>query len=151
MIDWMNQRAHRAWWCCVVVCLIASACGKAEYGEKGVVVRGRIVQNGEPLPLDRPDVGLGVVELKLIPQGANDPMDFASARGDGKFEFIGEGQGVKPGTYRLAVLHYKSGPGTDELQGKLDETNTQITLTVPADQMGDAYDAGDVELSEHLQ
>jgi len=140
---------------CLVAIVIGVAivgCGKQEdHGAHGVKLRGRIILGGEPLPLDRPDVGLGVVDLQLVQEGQPNPVDFASARGDGKFEFLADGQGVQPGSYRLAVLHYKSGPGTDELSGKFNQANTQIPVNVPEDKLGGTFDLGDIELNDYLK
>jgi hypothetical protein len=139
-------------WFTISISTMMVGCGpREEYGVKGVQLRGRIVLEGQPLPLDRPDVGLGVVDLILVHESQNQPVDYASAREDGKFEFLGDGQGVPPGSYRLAVRHYKTGPGKDELAGKLNVANTSISVNVPQDRMGKTLDLGDIELSDHLQ
>lgn len=135
----------------IAVFLMTTGCGpKEEYGTKGVILRGRIVRDAEPLPLDRPDVGLGVVDLILVHENQNQPIDYASAGADGKFEFLGDGQGVQPGNYRLAVRHFKTGPGNDELGGKLNAANAKIPVNIPQDKVGKAFDMSDIELNDYL-
>jgi hypothetical protein len=152
MSVWVSRYRQVGCLLTIAIGVAIGGCGKSqEYGMKGVKLRGRIVQGGEPLPLDRPDVGLGVVELALVPEGQNSAIDFASARNDGRFEFLGDGQGVQPGNYRLAVLHHKSGPGTDELAGKLSQANTKIPVNVPVDNLDKAFDVGDIELNDYLK
>ncbi len=126
---------------------LLAGCGGAS-GDPFVVVKGTILHGGQPMPMERADVGLGSVQLTLVPVGAGD-ADYANAAEDGTFEFFGAGEGVPPGEYRLAVVHNKSGPGADELKGMFSEDKSPITVSVPADKAGGTHDLGAIDLSDH--
>ena len=124
-------------------------CGGGSSEEPLVIISGTLHQGGQPLPMDRADVGLGSVQLTLTPVGGSGQPDYCNAAEDGTFEFIGAGNGVAPGKYRLEVVHNKSGPGADELKGAFAEDKSPITIDVPADKAGEEHNVGTIELNDH--
>ena len=118
---------------------------------QGVILKGRLINNGKPMELVRPDIGLGMVEIQLIPApGTKGADENSRADKDGKFEIRGPGKGIPAGTYKLAVRHWKEGMGKkDELEGRFDRDKTPILLEVPAKAAGGMHDVGDIELSTY--
>ena len=119
----------------------------------GIILKGTIVQGGSPLHVERPDIGLGFIELVLIPEGADpndDTLDFDAtlAEPDGTFIFEGAGKGIPAGTYRLAVYHYEQGPEADKLEGAFSGENTPIEIDVSQENVGDEQDLGLIDLNE---
>ncbi|MFO0870400.1 MAG: hypothetical protein U0935_15850 [Pirellulales bacterium] len=125
--------------------LLVAGCGPS--GPPMVVVKGKLLKGGKPLPIQRPDIGLGWVQMKLIPEGSGKEqvVEMARAAQDGSFEFVGEGKGITVGTYKLSVLHYEQGPPNDGLQGAFADDKTPIRLTITADK-GNPLDLGTIEL-----
>ena len=114
-----------------LVCLVG--CGSS--GSDLVIAKGKIVKGGAPLPITRPDIGVGSLQLQLAPEAgaAGLAPEVTRAKEDGAFEFVGEGKGIKPGTYRLSVLHYQDGPPVDKLNGAFAPQTTPLKVTVAAD------------------
>ena len=128
---------------------ITLGCGSEKIGDEGVIVRGKIVKGGAPLEVSRRDVGLGAVEVHLIPADSSKESQVAQAAEDGTFEMVGAGQGIAPGTYKLAVYQQDQGPGSDLLKGKFSIEKTPISIELPADKVGDTHDLGTIELNDH--
>lgn len=150
------------------ICLLAAAwaplvlgCGQAAPGKS--VVKGRIVQDGEPLVVEGMEIGVGRIEVLLV--GADGfARERALANADGYFTFIGDGEGIKPGTYKIAVKQLEQrrpggpppGPPTgppgpqsgagdvDKLAGDFDEKNTPIEREIGE---GDV-DLGTIDLAK---
>lgn len=139
--------------------VLCSGCGSGA-GEGKAVVRGRIVQNGSPLEVEGRDVQAGRVEVLLVrPDGFAQERVMADA--EGNFEFLGEGDGVAPGTYKIAVKQIEaqppgpppagtrpgpSYPGTgesDKLGGAFDEKNTPIVREIGEGEI----DLGEIDLA----
>lgn len=140
---------------CLLVAAACSGCGgdPGYVPPDGIILKGTIVQGGSPLHVERPDVGLGFIELVLIPRSADpndDTADFNAtlAEPDGTFVFEGAGKGIPAGNYRLAVYHYEQGPEADKLEGAFSGENTSIQITVSEDNMGDEQDLGVIDLNE---
>jgi hypothetical protein len=125
-----------------------AGCGGGSSEAPAVIIKGTLLKGGQPLPVERADVGLGSVQLTLTPLAAGANADYSTAAEDGTFQFIGAGNGVAPGKYRLEVVHQKSGPGTDELKGAFADAKSPITVDVPADKAGDEHDLGTIELND---
>ena len=137
-------------WCLglMLVLSLVAGCGEEEYkAPDGVILKGRIVKSGRPLKLNRPDIGLGMVELMLLPSDAGE-SESGSVDANGMFEFRGPGNGVPAGRYKLAIYHWQEGPGTtDELGGQFGESVTPVEIEVPADKVGDTHNLGTIELN----
>ena len=138
-----------------LLCLVAMGCGDdgGYTAPEGVVVTGKVLHGGEPMQVERADIGLGFVELVLIPEGADpdtnpDGVESTFAESDGTFIFEGPGEGVPSGKYRLAVHHYEQGPESDRLEGAFSASNTPITIDISADNIGSDQDVGVIELTE---
>ena len=137
----------------VRVCLVAAiglviaGCGGYKPKE-GVTVKGSIVKGGQPLQVPRRDIGLGSVEVQLIPVApaeGSGGLETAMAAEDGSFEFRGAGRGVTPGKYKVAVYQHDQGMASDALNGAFSNVNTPIEVEIP-DKVGDAHDLGVIDL-----
>lgn len=133
----------------VTLAAIAIGCGEPKIGDAGVKVRGKVVKGGAPLEVPRRDIGLGSVELHLIPADPNLEPQVALVAEDGSFEIVGAGQGIAPGSYKLAVYQQNEGPGSDLLKGKFSKETSPISITVPEDKVGGELDLGTIELNDH--
>ncbi|MFO0902693.1 MAG: hypothetical protein U0939_06820 [Pirellulales bacterium] len=132
--------------CCALL-FVASLAGCGPSGPPQVVVKGKLVQKGAPLPVPRADIGLGWVQLELHPAGGDASMqrEVTKTKEDGTFEFLGEGSGIRTGDYRLVVLYFEQGPPNDKLGGAFSAEKSPIKITVPADK-GAAFDLGTIDL-----
>ena len=80
-------------------------CGGGPKVPPGVGIKGRLLFNGKPMEMVRPDVGLGMIEITLIPTAAAGATpEGARADKEGRFEIRGAGNGVPPGSYKLAEI-----------------------------------------------
>lgn len=131
----------------VLGCLLLSGCGPSI--PKGVVVKGKVVKAGQPMQVQRRDIGLGMVELHLVPkQGDAEGIERALATEDGSFTFAGPGKGVKPGEYRLAIFHREMGPPGDLLNGAFSDQASPIIVHLAADKVGTTLDLGTIDLDK---
>jgi hypothetical protein len=128
---------------------IAGLVGCGSSGPDLVIAKGKIVKGGNPLPITRPEIGVGSLQLQLTPEASAPGLEpeVTRAKEDGTFEFIGEGKGIKPGTYRLSVLHFQDGPPVDKLNGAFGPQNTPLKVTVAADK-GPSHDLGTIDLDK---
>ena len=127
-----------------------AGCGGTPSAPKGVVLTGRLLNDGKPMELVRPDVGLGMVEVILFSDNPAVPREFGKTDKEGRFEIRGPGNGVQPGSYKLAVRHWKEGKGTkDELDGRFTAEKTPIVIEVPAKNVGGKHDLGEIELTRY--
>ncbi|HRX78989.1 MAG TPA: hypothetical protein P5307_07995 [Pirellulaceae bacterium] len=129
--------------------LALSGCGGGVSEDPLVIVSGTLHKEGQPLPMERADVGLGSVQLTLTPVGEGGISDYANAAEDGTFTFIGAGDGIAPGQYRFEIVHQKSGPGVDELKGAFTADKSPIMIDVPVDKAGGEHELGIIELNEY--
>lgn len=135
----------------ILALLALSVVGCGSGAPAGIVVTGQVLFDGKPMEVNRPDVGLGMIEVSLLP----DPpgryeRELSKADQEGKFEFRGPGAGVPPGTYKLVVRHWKNGMGTkDELDGKFTEEQTPIKVEVPGNLIGKKFELGVLELKNY--
>lgn len=135
-----------------LVCICALAgCSSGYQPPKGVTVVGVIVKDDKPLVVPNREVGLGSVEIILVPQAeavaaGAEPFSTQAAE-DGSFSVIGPGQGIMPGKYRLAVYQRDQGPSSDQLNGEFSEANSPIEVDVPASKAGGKHDLGKLDLA----
>lgn len=117
----------------VLAAIVVLGC-QSQPQEKVVTVSGRVTNAGAPLEVAGRDVGLGRVEIAFhrIEADGTVSTEFESAAADeeGRYRVRGrDGQGVKPGKYRIAVRQWDPDP-TDKLQGKFSVENSQIEREV---------------------
>jgi hypothetical protein len=91
------------------------------------VVKGRLVNNGEPLKVSQQGVVQIAFEYATNPDGS-----FVAVVGpDGTFAVEGPtGEGIRPDTYRISVVQLDPYPGKDLLKGKFSSKSTPITMAV---------------------
>jgi hypothetical protein len=138
----------------VLVCASVGCGGGDDYAPpEGVILRGKVYNGGGPMRMERPDVGLGSIELVLVPDGVdpsdeNVDLEATIAAVDGSFNFEGPGKGIPSGNYRLAVYHYESGPDVDNLEGAFSTVNSPIEITVKEEHVGGEQDLGVIDVKE---
>lgn len=141
MSDWLRV--------CVVtaVGLAIAGCGGGYKPKEGVTVKGSIVKGGQPLQVPRRDIGLGSVEVQLVPAGpaGSGGLETTLVAEDGTFEFRGAGLGVMPGKYKVAVFQHDQGMASDALNGAFSSANTPIAIEIPQ-KVGDTHDLGVIDL-----
>lgn len=133
----------------VLIAISLGCGGEAKIGNAGVKIRGKVVKGGAPLEVPRRDIGLGSVELHLVPADESVEPQVAMVAEDGSFEIVAAGQGIAPGSYKLAVYQQNEGPGSDLLMGKFSKENSPISIDVPSDKVGGELDLGTIELDDH--
>jgi len=133
----------------VVLVAMTLGCSEPKIGDAGVKIRGKVVKGGAPLDVPRRDIGLGSVELHLIPSDPSHEPQVALVAEDGTFEIVAAGQGIAPDDYKLAVYQQNEGPGSDLLNGKFSKEKTPITIKVSADNVGGEFDLGTIELDDY--
>jgi hypothetical protein len=134
--------------------LVLAGCGGGYTPEQGVTVNGTIVKGGQPLQVPRRDVGLGSVEVQLVPTGpaaAGMGLETALVAEDGSFELRGAGRGIPPGKYKMAVYQHDQGPGSDALNGVFSDAKTPIEVEIPEDKIGSTHDLGVIDLDAYAQ
>ena len=91
------------------------------------IVKGRLVNNGEPLQVSEQGVVQIAFEYATNPDGG-----FVATVGpDGNFAIEGPtGKGIRPETYRISVVQLDPYPGKDLLKGKFSSKSTPITMAV---------------------
>lgn len=119
----------------------------------GVVVQGKILKGGQPLSVPNQDIGVGVVEVMLIPlnENPNSELQTTNAKSDGTFEIIGAGKGIPPGAYKVAVFQRDQGIESDQLQGDFSKEKTPIQIDVPEAKTGQTLRLEPIELESYLK
>jgi hypothetical protein len=123
---------------CVLLCGMLAGCGGGPKGDS-VPVRGIVTSAGAPLKVNRPDVGLGYVEVhfyRIADDGSvsTDPAD-AAVDELGNFTVRGrDGRGLPPGKYRITVRQLDPAPDNDKLGGRFNLKNSKIVRDVSPDQ-----------------
>ncbi len=149
----MRQRESYAVWLAGLLCCSAIGCSGNANPEvpEGVVLTGQVLQDGEPLKMDRPDVALGRVEIQFYPvNDVNDTgMEATELDTKGNFKLLGPGKGIAPGRYKVAIYHDQTGYGEDALKGTFSEEATPIEISIPEDQVGGTHDLGTIELTDY--
>jgi hypothetical protein len=115
--------------------------------EKGVTVKGKIVKGGQVLKPSGPQApGASKVEVIFYPNDTNMPEEQAILDDQGQFTLVGQGKGIKPGTYKVAVFVRGAGFDSDELAGAFNKDKTTITKDIPADKVGQELDLGTIDI-----
>jgi hypothetical protein len=122
---------------CVLLCGLLSGCGGGPKDDS-VPVRGKVTNAGAPLKVNRPDVGLGYVELhfyRINDDGSvnTDPAD-AAVEPSGDFTVRGrDGRGLPPGKYKITVRQLDPAPDNDKLQGRFNLKTSKIVRDISPD------------------
>lgn len=124
----------------LVVSFALVGCGPK--AEPKALVRGRLLENGQPFTADPARLklpkgtslppGVQPLQIMFIPIEAGETyIATVTDPSAGKFELTGsDGKGVKPGKYKVSV-QINTGPGTpDALGGKFSPEKTTITREV---------------------
>lgn len=115
--------------------------------EKGVTVKGKIVKSGQILkPAGPAAPGASKVEVIFYPNDTNLPEEQAILDEQGAFKLLGQGKGIKPGTYKVGVFVRGAGWDSDELGGQFNKEKTTITKDIPADKVGQELDLGTIDI-----
>lgn len=136
----MTGVSHR-WRCGVgLVCLLIAGCAS---GEKLTTVRGKVVEEGQPIAIRPYEEGGNCLQVLFIPaddSGAivNAPVHSDYASEDGTFEISGDmGKGIPLRKYRVAILRVGMSPtsGSSDLwKGKFDAQKTPFVVDVTGSQ-----------------
>jgi hypothetical protein len=124
-------------------------CGSGYQPATGTKVKGKITKGGQPITVPNMAAGVGMVKIDLYPVSSG-PGDARSvegtlAKGDGTFEIVGAGQGIKPGKYKLSVVA-DPGDGKDQLGGKYTGTASPIEVDINENPTRGAQDLGTIIL-----
>src|SRR5262245_11180906 len=134
------------------VAVVALFCG-CPPSEKVFKVKGKLLKNGQPAQVDitgksLPPGETGRIKVIFYPvQADNDVIvdqngevtvgggEMAGVESDGTFSLSGsKGGGLKPGKYRIVILHLDPSTGKDLLKGAFNEANSKITRDINGDQ-----------------
>lgn len=138
----------------VIACLCG--CGDPNAPKPGVTVIGALVKDGVPFVLPGREVGLGDVEVQLVPLALVEApagvetglqREMAVADGEGRFVIKGPGRGVPPGRYRLAILARDKGFESDALEGAFAPERTPVEVDLPETLIGRSFDVGTIDVS----
>jgi hypothetical protein len=149
-----SERSSWMWLCCRLACLslslvILAGCSTgAPAPPSGVTVVGKIVKGGQPLQAERLPPGEFIGEVTFVPLATGGSREQEPLKVDGSFQEAGLGKGIAPGKYRVAVLHFIRGRGTDGLAGAFSEQASPITIDVPTDKIGGTFDVQTIELDD---
>lgn len=119
------KQACQAFVALLVLSLLAG-CG--EQSPPGTIVTGKIYKGGAPLKVKGTEFGEKLVELISVDDSNN--RGGCMIADDGSFMMEGQGAGVKPGKYKIAVTVSAELGGADELKGKFSEKNTPIVREI---------------------
>lgn len=113
----------------ILGCMFAMGCANAP-DERLVEVKGQLTNAGQPLKVQRQDVGLGLIQLEFYQiqaQGQSTDPETARLDEQGRFTVPGRtGHGIPPGKYRVAVRQWDPYPDFDRLKGKFDAKHSPI-------------------------
>lgn len=147
-------RCWAAFLCGMLVLL--GGCGDPNAPKPGVTVIGALVKDGSPFVLPGREVGLGDVEVQLVPLALVEApagvetglqREMAVADGEGRFVIKGPGRGVPPGRYRLAILARDKGFESDALEGAFAPERTPVEVDLPEALVGRSFDVGTIDVS----
>jgi hypothetical protein len=131
-----------------ILCLFLG-CADGPQIEKGVTVRGKVLKAGAPIPGVRPEVGVGVVQITLLPVNPTSPSGFSLVKADGSFEILGDGKGIPPGKYKVVIVQRDQLPDQPSaVPDSFSETNSTMQVEIPADKVGGTYDLGTIDIDK---
>ncbi len=124
-----------------VVALVFLAAGCGEKPDGRVVIRGKLVEGAKPFVLDTSKLKLPGGATGVPPGSRPLTLTFIAVEGSdqqfavvnletGTFEVLGDGKGIKPGKYKIALTAAVGGP--DYFGGKFAADKTQIVREVKA-------------------
>ncbi len=111
-----------------VVIFFAGCGGPA--GTVTVKCEGTLLKDGQPLQVDKREIGVGQVTLEFIPVADTGPAPQtygAQADAAGKFSLPG---GIPPGKYKVAVHQWDPYPDADKLQGAFAKEKTPLVREI---------------------
>lgn len=125
--------------CAVALVFLTAGCGDKADGR--TVIRGKLVEGDKPFVLDVSKLKLPGGATGLPPGSRPLTVAFVPAEGGdqqfavvnleaGTFEVVGDGKGIKPGRYKIAVTATVG--GQDYFGGKFAADKTQIVREVKA-------------------
>jgi len=137
-----SRKSFGAWILLSAILLACiTACGPAK--SPGLTVSGRVLRDGQPLPLDPvlAKAKAAVVRLVFYRFEGNSMSGSSSVEvgPDGTFKV----SRLKPGSYKVGVEHFNG--GSDLLKGAFLDTNTPIKLDLSADKTGFDIDLADYD------
>jgi len=124
--------------------LLCTATGGCSSGESRVSVRGKVVDDNQPVAIANYEEGGACVQVDfiLLDEGGNvasdpnAPTQSAFCKQDGSFEVQGmDGKGIRAGRYRVAVYLRGETPNGmgDVWQGKFDGDRSPFVVDVTGD------------------
>lgn len=134
--------------------VMLSGCGESYSPDAGVIVTGKVVQGGAPVPVPPTDDGYDGVEVQFFGADPNNltlATSGATCDAAGNFEIAYAGEGIPPGKYKVAIFVRKGGPETDMLEGKLANGVTTIEFDIPADKVGGKHDVGTIDIATYAK
>lgn len=115
-------------------CLVigSGGCAAKPQAKPGLTVTGKIVKEGQPLPLDpaRAAVAADYVQLSFQRLGENDTVAFMNSTVVTNVEGVFTIKSLEPGTYRICVEHMTE--GNDALGGRF-ATKSPIRIDIESD------------------
>ncbi len=139
-------------------------CSRGLPVENGVIVRAKLLQNGQPLGASTGDLPPGMedmagFEIGLVPEGGGEAHlrgmyygEYSSA--DGLLVFKGPGKGVPAGRYTLTVRGQNAMPGdadNDPFGAKFGISTSPFKFDIPPDKLGSDFDLGEIDLEKPPQ
>lgn len=129
--------------------MLAGCSGGNPPAKVGVIVKGKVLKGGQPLTVEKTPPGEVPAEVVFMPLFPDGERESQGLKPDGTFEEIGQEKGIKPGKYRLAVLHFVKGRGSDGLNGAFSEQASPIEVEIPADKSGGTFELPTIELDTY--
>jgi hypothetical protein len=117
--------------------------------ERVVEVKGKVHQNGQPLPVQELPSGAGgrvMVRFYFLEENQKSQTFYAAiVKSNGTFSVPGNsGKGIPPGKYRVAITWQDTFPmGVDNLKGKFGKDNSPLVVDIPHPDEIDINVAGD--------
>jgi len=126
-------------------------CGGGPQVAKGVIVKGKVLKGGAPIPGVRPEIGVGIIQISLVPvvQSPTAESGIALLKADGSFEIMGAGKGIPAGKYKVAIMQRDQVPGqASAVPDAFSEANTKLEVEVPAAKVGNSHDLGVIDIDK---
>ena len=107
-------------------------CAPKPAAKPGLTVTGKIIRDGQPLPLDpaRAAAAADYVQLSFQKLGENDAVTFMNSTAVTNIEGVFTIKSLEPGTYRICVEHMTE--GNDALGGRF-ATKSPIKIDIESD------------------